>query len=117
MDGAIKISNVCMQSIMSVPVNKETFDSIITQFLDAANRKPNTYSMDRAHALSKQVKILASDDESVTDDQKNAARKDLVNALIRGHENGAYGLADSALAYEAVTFYASGAFNKETAAV
>lgn len=99
---------------MSVPVNKDTFDSIITQFLDAANRKPNTFSMDRAHALSKHVKTLASDDDSVTNDQKNAARKELVNALIRGHENGAYGLADSALAYEAVTFYASGAFASAT---
>ncbi len=98
---------------MSVPVNKDTFDTIITQFLDAANRKQGTFSLDRAHSLNKQVKLLGSAAEDVTAPQKAGARKELINAIIRGHENGAYGIPDSALAYDLVTFFASGAFDEK----
>lgn len=96
---------------MSVPVNKDSFDSIIVQLLDAANHKPGTFTLDRAHALSKQVKILASADE---DAQKSNARKEVVRGVLRGHENGAYGISDSGYAYEALTFYASGAMDEKS---
>lgn len=96
---------------MSVPVNKETFDGILAQFLDAANRKPGTFTLDRAHSLSEQVKTLASTDS--TTEEVEGARKELVAAIIRGHENGAYGISDSGLAYKLVTFYSSGALQEK----
>lgn len=89
---------------MSVPVNKETFDALLVTFLDAANRKPGTFSLDRAHTISTQLKKLSA---AEGEDEKKGLRQELVAAVARGHENGAYGIADSSMAREMVSFLQS----------
>ena len=96
---------------MSVPVNKETFDALLATFLDAANRKPGTFSLDRAHTISTQLKKLTSTDDEKSPEEKKSLRSELLAAVVRGHENGAYGITDSGLARELVQFVQSNGFD------
>lgn len=93
-------------SIKSVPVNKDTFDSLLVRFIDAASQKRKTFSFEVANALAEKVEVLSDDD--ATPIQKHAARRDLINGIVLGQDNGAYAINDIRTAFKLVTFFTSG---------